>query len=180
MIRPDLLSPTPFSGFSFSAFKVLAFSANSFGSTAKIHNTRPAPLNPPVKLLIANDRPVKNAKVLILGWTFKEDVPDIRNTRVIDIYRELQSYGADVSCYDPQADIAEVEHEYGIELLKAVPQAGPFDAIILAVKHRALVAAYTWETIQSLGNGRSPVLIDVKCFLGRDVLHAEKFISWQL
>ena len=70
-----------------------------------------------VKLLIANDRPVKRAQVLILGWTFKEDVPDIRNTRVIDIYRELQSYGVDVSCYDPEADLAEVKHEYGIELL---------------------------------------------------------------
>ena len=118
-----------------------------------------------VKLLIANDRPVKKAKVLILGWTFKEDVPDIRNTRVIDIYRELQSYGVDVSCYDPQADIAEVQHEYGIELLGEAPRKGSFDAVILAVKHRALLAAYPWEKIQSLGGPRPPVIIDVKGFL---------------
>jgi UDP-N-acetyl-D-galactosamine dehydrogenase len=118
-----------------------------------------------VKRLIAEDRPVKKAKVLILGWTFKEDVPDIRNTRIVDIYRELQSYGMDVSCYDPQADLAEVKHEYGIELLSAAPQAGPFDAIILAVKHRELLAAYPWEKIQSLGGTRAPVVMDVKGFL---------------
>jgi len=118
-----------------------------------------------VKLLIANDRPVKGAKVLILGWTFKEDVPDIRNTRVIDIYRELQSYGVEVSCYDPQADLAEVKHEYGIALLEKAPQTGLYDAVILAVKHRALVSDYPWEKIQSLGGSRPPVVIDVKGFL---------------
>jgi UDP-N-acetyl-D-galactosamine dehydrogenase len=132
-----------------------------------------------VKLLIANDRPVKQAKVLILGWTFKEDVPDIRNTRVIDIYRELQSYGVDVSCYDPEADLAEVNHEYGIELLAEAPQKGPHDAVILAVKHRALLAAYSWEKIQSLGGRRLPVVIDVKGFLVKQTRALEAAV-WQL
>ncbi len=94
----------------------------------------------------------------------KNDVPDIRNTRVIDIYRELQSYDIDVSCYDPQADIAEVKHEYGITLLSEAPHKGPFDAVILAVKHRALLATYPIEKIQSLGGARPPVVIDVKGF----------------
>ena len=118
-----------------------------------------------VKLLIANERPVKKARVLLLGWTFKEDVPDIRNTRVIDIYQELKRYGVDVSCYDPEADLAEVRHECGLELLETAPQTGPFDAVILAVKHRALLAAYTLEKIQSLGGAQPPLVIDVKGFL---------------
>jgi UDP-N-acetyl-D-galactosamine dehydrogenase len=132
-----------------------------------------------VKRLIAEDRPVKKAKVLILGWTFKEDVPDIRNTRIVDIYRELQSYGMDVSCYDPQADLAEVKHEYGIELLCEAPQTGPFDAIILAVKHRELLAAYPWEKIKALGGTRSPVVMDVKGFL-KGSAGASPAAVWQL
>ena len=118
-----------------------------------------------VKLLIANERPVKKAKVLMLGWTFKEDVPDIRNTRVIDIYHELKSYGVDVVCYDPEADLAEVRHEYGLELLEVAPESGPYEAVILAVKHRALLAAYPLEKIRALGGTRPPLIIDVKGFL---------------
>ncbi len=132
-----------------------------------------------VKLLIANDRPVRSAKALILGWTFKEDVPDIRNTRVIDIYRELESYGIDVSCYDPQVDPAEVIHECGIELLEAAPQCGPYDAVILAVKHSALLEAYSWEKIESLGGLRPPVVIDVKGFFSKQQYHVEAVV-WQL
>jgi UDP-N-acetyl-D-galactosamine dehydrogenase len=132
-----------------------------------------------VKLLIAADRPVKGAKVLILGWTFKEDVPDIRNTRVIDIFNELKSFGVDVSCYDPEADAAEVKHEYGLDLLHTAPLCGPFDAIILAVKHKALLASYTWQNIESLGGTRPPVVIDVKGFCS---LKPENSVgaTWQL
>ena len=133
-----------------------------------------------VKLLIANDRPVKGAKVLILGWTFKEDVPDIRNTRVIDIYRELQSYGTDVSCYDPQADLAEVKHEYGIELLAEGPHKGSFDAVILAVRHRELVADFNWEKVQALGGILPPVLIDVKGFFAKSAMVNEQLTCWQM
>lgn len=132
-----------------------------------------------VKLLIANDRPVKNAKVLILGWTFKEDVPDIRNTRVIDIYNELKTYGLEVSVYDPEADLAEVRHEYGLELLAEAPGKGPYAAVVLAVKHCALVSAYPWEKIVALGGGRRPVVIDVKGFLAKEVRTSEALV-WQL
>jgi UDP-N-acetyl-D-galactosamine dehydrogenase len=133
-----------------------------------------------VKLLIANDRPVKGAKVLILGWTFKEDVPDIRNTRVIDIYRELQSYGVDVSCYDPEADLAEVMHECGIELLAEAPQCGPYDAVILAVKHRSLLSAYSWDKLWALGHDQSPVVIDVKGFFPDIPLAGFNKLYWRL
>ena len=130
-----------------------------------------------VKLLIANDRPVKEAKVVILGWTFKENVPDIRNTRVIDIYRELKSYGVDVRCYDPHADPAEVWHEYGIKLL-ASPPVAPHDAIILAVRHREFEMDYKKETLLALGGSRPPVLVDVKSFLRDENNMPQSF--WQL
>lgn len=133
-----------------------------------------------VKLLIAHDRPVKKAKVLILGWTFKEDVPDIRNTRVVDIYRELLSYGVDVCCYDPQADRAEVRHEYGLELLEDPPQCGPFDAVILAVKHHSLLAAFPWDRICVLGGDRPPIIVDVKGFIQRSCIKAADVAYFQL
>ncbi|MDI1320588.1 MAG: UDP binding domain-containing protein, partial [bacterium] len=115
----------------------------------------------------------------ILGWTFKENVPDIRNTRVIDIYNELKSYGVDVSCYDPEADAAEVKHEYGIELSPSAEAQAPYAAVILAVKHRALLAAYPWGKIAALGGGRAPVVIDVKGFMARRPGNAGAVV-WQL
>lgn len=123
-----------------------------------------------VKLLIANNYSVKGANVLILGWTFKEDVPDIRNTRVIDIFRELCAFGIRVSCYDPQADPEEVRHEYGIELLTNVAANGPYDAVILAVKHQSLASFFEPEYLARLGSSRAPVVIDVKgCLSGSSV-----------
>jgi len=133
-----------------------------------------------VKLLIANDRPVKRAKVLILGWTFKEDVPDIRNTRVIDIYRELETYGVDVSCFDPEADPIEVKNEYGLELLADCPAEGYYDAVVLAVRHGVLMRDYAPKKISRLGKGGSPVMIDVKSFLTTRDLAIAAGRSWQL
>ncbi len=73
-----------------------------------------------IKLMTQNDLPVNKAKVLVLGITFKENCPDIRNSKVIDVIRELQSYGTDVEMYDPQADAEEVKHEYGLTLTSAL------------------------------------------------------------
>jgi UDP-N-acetyl-D-glucosamine/UDP-N-acetyl-D-galactosamine dehydrogenase len=117
-----------------------------------------------VKLLIANDRPVKGAKVLILGWTFKEDVPDIRNTRVIDIYSELRAYGIEPVCYDPEADLTEVKHEYGLQLAASVEAGAPYAAIILAVRHKVLMSRFGREQLTKLGGVHQPVLVDVKNF----------------
>jgi UDP-N-acetyl-D-glucosamine/UDP-N-acetyl-D-galactosamine dehydrogenase len=133
-----------------------------------------------VKKLIASDRPVRNAKVLILGWTFKENVPDIRNSRIIDIYRELTAYGVKALAYDPHADSAEVEHEYRVKLIRDVPATGPYDAVVTAVKHRELLAEYTLERIGMLGGSTRPVLIDVKGFFSRAAMAAAGFIYWQL
>ena len=124
-----------------------------------------------VKLLIANDRPVKGAKVLILGWTFKEDVPDIRNTRVIDIYNELRSYGVDVFCYDPEADAAEVKHEYGLALAASAEAGAHYAAVVLAVKHKSLLARFGPQQLAALGGERQPVLIDVKNYFRADLMN---------
>ncbi len=86
-----------------------------------------------VKLMVKNDLRVKGSRVLVLGITFKENCPDIRNTRVIDIIHELQDYSLDVDIYDPWASAAEVQHEYGLPLVKN-PGNG-YQAIVLAVAH---------------------------------------------
>ncbi len=90
--------------------------------------------NKVVKLLSQKGHAIKNAKVLMLGITFKENCPDIRNSRVIDIIRELQDFGVDVEVYDPLADPAEVYEEYGIALLHELNN--DYDGIILAVSHQ--------------------------------------------
>lgn len=120
-----------------------------------------------VKLMIREGSTVKGATVTVLGLTFKEDVPDLRNTRVIDIVRELEDYGAEVQVLDPHAAAEEAIAEYGITL-HHLEDAVPADAVILAVPHREYVAA-GWAGIQRLlRGGRGPVL-DVKARLAREV-----------
>jgi len=88
-----------------------------------------------VKLMIKNGTPVKGAKALMLGITFKENCPDIRNTKAIDIYHELCEYGIEVDVYDPWAKPEEVMHEYGIKSITEYPEGNGYGAIILAVAH---------------------------------------------
>ena len=121
-----------------------------------------------VKLLIQSERAVKGAKVLILGWTFKENVPDVRNTRVVDIVTELRSYGVNCLPVDPHADPDEVRHEYGVELSDSAEAGAPYAAVILAVKHRCLIEDYPLEVLRRLGGERPPVLIDVKGFFSAE------------
>ena len=90
-----------------------------------------------VKLLIAAGRPVKSARVGIIGITFKEDVPDLRNSRVPDIIAELRDFGITARIADPLADPAEAKHEYGVDLV-SIEQLGELDGLILAVPHRVL------------------------------------------
>lgn len=88
-----------------------------------------------IKLLIQSDRKIKGQNVLVLGITFKENCPDIRNSRVIDIIRELQSYEINISVYDPWADKNEVYHEYGLTLIDNIDDFGKYQGIIAAVGH---------------------------------------------
>jgi UDP-N-acetyl-D-galactosamine dehydrogenase len=128
-----------------------------------------------IKLLIANGRPVKGARILLVGWTFKENVPDIRNTKVIDIYNELQTYGVEVCCFDPEADPVEVKHEYGVDLQSEV--CGKFEAVVLAVSHAKLLQMFTAERIATLNSPLPPVVVDVKGFLPAGAFRGA---HWQL
>ena len=89
-----------------------------------------------VKKMVQKDIPVKGAKALLLGFTFKENCPDIRNTRVIDIYNDLNEYGLDVTVYDPWVDLAEVRQEFGITVLnRKIELKDDYSTVILAVSH---------------------------------------------
>ena len=115
-----------------------------------------------VKLMIQRAIPVAGARVLVLGLTFKEDCPDLRNTRVVDIIAELQSYSAEVEVYDPWVSAEEAQHEYGIAPVPELRQ-GHYDAVIIAVGHhqfREMGAA----GIRALCRGE-PVVYDVKYVL---------------
>jgi UDP-N-acetyl-D-galactosamine dehydrogenase len=87
-----------------------------------------------VKTMLKRRLQVDGARVLVLGLTFKEDCPDLRNTRVVDVVAELQDFGVEVDVHDPLGDADEARHEYGLELI-AEPEAGAYDGIVLAVAH---------------------------------------------
>ncbi len=122
-----------------------------------------------VKLMLRRRIHVEDANVLVLGLTFKENCPDIRNTRVVDIVHEFHSYGANVDVYDPWVNAAECEHEYG---LVPVPQpaAGKYDAIILAVGHQQFRELGV-EAIKKFGR-RECVLYDIKSLFPADQVDA--------
>ncbi len=108
-----------------------------------------------VKLLIKKSHKVDGARTLVLGITFKENCPDIRNSRVIDVISELSDFGCAVEVYDPWADAAEVKHEYGLTLVEK--PSGKYDAVVLAVAHKEFAAI----DIDALKNENS-VVYDIK------------------
>jgi UDP-N-acetyl-D-glucosamine/UDP-N-acetyl-D-galactosamine dehydrogenase len=113
-----------------------------------------------IKLMTQNDLPIKNSNILVLGITFKENCPDIRNSRAIDVIRELQSFGVDVEVYDPHADNEEVKHEYGLSLTSKLDK--KYSAIVLAVSHQAF-KSLNWGDIKN----EKTIVYDVKGFLNR-------------
>jgi len=117
-----------------------------------------------IKRLIRSGSPVNGARVLVMGLAFKENTPDLRNTRVIDIVRELADYEAAVEVWDPWIAPADALREYGVELIKA-PGQGAYDAVVLAVAHRQF-AELGAEKIRGLGKPGA-VLFDVKGLLPR-------------
>lgn len=92
-----------------------------------------------VKLMLQSELKVKGANILVLGITFKENCPDVRNTRVVDVVNELQSYGTNLTIYDPLANPEEVKHEYGLETTRELP-AEKYDAVVLAVSHKEFLS----------------------------------------
>jgi len=117
-----------------------------------------------VKLLIAAERPVKGARIGILGITFKEDVPDLRNSRVPDIVAELREFGIAASVADPLADPTQAKHEYGVDLVP-LEDLTNLDGLVLAVPHRALGAGGWPRLFASLVPGG--VFVDVKSVVAR-------------
>ena len=93
--------------------------------------------NDVIKIMLKRKQSIDQARVLVMGFTFKENVPDTRNTKVVDLVRTLRDFVAEVVVYDPMADVALAQHEYALTLTNDLPR-GPFDAIILAVKHDAI------------------------------------------
>jgi len=94
--------------------------------------------NQVIKLMIKKGHKIEGSKVLVLGITFKENCPDIRNSRVIDVIEELQEFGCNIDVYDPWADAKEVKHEYGLNLLPITNHQLPitnYNAVVLAVAH---------------------------------------------
>ena len=117
-----------------------------------------------VKLMVKKDIKVKGSKALILGFTFKEDCPDVRNTKVIDIIRELETYGVEVIIHDPWADEHEVQHEYGVVSSKTIP-VGEFQSVVLAVAHKEFTSLEMNNLVQSGG-----VVYDVKGILSENLV----------
>lgn len=115
-----------------------------------------------VKRMLKRRIHVEDANVLVLGLTFKENCPDIRNTRVIDILKEFQDYGANVDVYDPWVNIQEAQHEYEITPVSS-PAVGKYDAIVIAVAHSQFLEM-GYEGIRKFGR-RECVLYDIKSIL---------------
>jgi len=130
-----------------------------------------------VKQLIRSGASVKGAKALVLGLTFKENCPDLRNSRVIDVIRELESYGIEVLVHDPVAESKEAEHEYGVPLhaWNDVPRV---DAIVAAVAHKEFVARPLGDYVSKLKPGG--VLSDIKCQFDAEALRAHGISVWRL
>jgi UDP-N-acetyl-D-galactosamine dehydrogenase len=130
-----------------------------------------------VKYMIRSGSHVKGAKVIVLGLTFKENCPDLRNSRVIDVIHELQSYGIEVIVHDPVPDQGEAQHEYGIDLVawENLPKA---DAIVAAVAHKEFLERPLQDYLDKMSN--PGCFIDVKCQFDRDALSAAGVTFWRL
>jgi UDP-N-acetyl-D-glucosamine/UDP-N-acetyl-D-galactosamine dehydrogenase len=121
--------------------------------------------NSVIKLMAQSNLPINKSKVLVLGITFKENCPDIRNSKVVDVIHELESFGTEVDVYDPQADAEEVKHEYGLKTINALSKT--YDAIVLSVGHREFLNL-DWASIKH----EKTVVYDVKGFLDKSLVTA--------
>lgn len=119
-----------------------------------------------IKLMIRKGHAIAGSKVLVLGFTFKENCPDLRNTRVIDLVHEFREFGAAVDVYDPWAEVQEARHEYGIDLLADRPSRADYDAIVIAVAHDEFRAMGV-NGIRGLAKDNA-VLYDIKALFPSD------------
>jgi UDP-N-acetyl-D-galactosamine dehydrogenase len=118
-----------------------------------------------IKLMVQEDIKIKNAKVLILGITFKENCPDVRNTRAVDVIKNLEDFGTNVTIYDPWANPDEVAHEYNLTTSMTIPTE-KFDAVVLTVAHQKFLSLDLKSFLAPKG-----ILYDVKGILALDQVH---------
>ena len=130
-----------------------------------------------VKEMIHAGHPILNSTVTVLGLTFKEDCPDLRNSKVIDIIHELQDYGINVQVHDPHGDAAEALHEYDVTLVPFA-ELQPAAAVVVAVAHKEY-RAFTVDQLKGL-MGEKPVLTDVKCIYDQQAITDAGIRLWRL
>lgn len=121
--------------------------------------------NKVVKLMIDKEHKIKGSKALILGITFKENCPDVRNTRVVDIHKELKQFGLHVDIFDPWADVVEVQQEYGLDIENKLKGNVKYDVIIVAVAHNEFLSI-NYPEIKS----NNAIVYDTKAFLDRSLV----------
>ena len=131
-----------------------------------------------VKMLIRSGKQVRNSRVGILGITFKENVPDLRNTKVVDIVKELMDYGIEINVHDPLADLDEAKRYYGIDL-KPLEALSEIDAVIIAVKHDAYLKMGLSEIARLCADQKS-VVIDIKGAFSPEEAEPSDILYWRL
>ncbi|MBS1557561.1 MAG: nucleotide sugar dehydrogenase [Bacteroidetes bacterium] len=149
----------------------LTYKAESLGyhpevilSGRRINDNMPVYIaNEVIKLMAKNQLPIHGGKILVLGLTFKENCPDIRNSKVVNVVRELSGFGTHVEVYDPHADAEEVRHEYSLPLIKTLTK--KYHAIVLAVSHQEF-SSLNWENLKE----PNAIVYDVKGFLDRTLI----------
>lgn len=115
--------------------------------------------------MIQNGHVIKDGNVLILGFTFKENCPDVRNTRVVDIYKEFMQFGLNVDIYDPWANVDEVKGEYGITIINKLDVSIAYEAIVLTVAHDEF-KSFDFKKYKKKGG----VIFDTKAVIDRDIV----------
>jgi len=132
-----------------------------------------------IKKLIESGKKINGANILILGITFKENITDIRNSRVGDIYNELKNYHTNPFVYDPKTDPVKVEHEYGITLCKDPELHKPYEAIVVAVKHNVFKEQYSLDKLKEMST--SPlIIVDIKGLYDKKECLDNGFVYWRL
>ncbi|HNX14709.1 MAG TPA: nucleotide sugar dehydrogenase [Oscillospiraceae bacterium] len=131
-----------------------------------------------VKDLIKTEKPVKNAKVAILGFTFKENCPDTRNSKVFDIVQELREYGIDPIIADPNADAVEAKHLYGLEFVD-LSSINSMDAVVIAVAHTEFKQLHISDVDKFFGEGRK-IFFDIKGIFNRQEYESAGYCYWRL
>lgn len=123
--------------------------------------------NKTIKLMIQNDHKIKGAPVLIMGITFKENCPDIRNTKAFDIYKELKDFGVDIDVYDPWANNTEVYHEFGVTMIDSIAPSKKYAAIIVTIAHDEF-KNFDFKKYKK----DKTIIFDVKAFIDRSLVDA--------